>query len=235
MTADARTKGIKLLHLYRRGVGGERANAGRLLLAHLRTHDLTLYDLDNSLPVSQDLSALENWRESAALLAKLGTPEEAQALTQLVDAPDLTSAELERLLAAVDLGKLVDVRADGWAYKSGGDAEMYRRVGHTVGAAALHALSGSLAQRLEEATLRAVFFQTHPRRLIRTDNAVQQHFALGVVRALSGQPGEPTEGGIYAHLDIEQLARLRALLAQHSAEAERRAWAAAEAYGTSLR
>ena len=66
MTSEATEKGRKLMALYRRGVGGERVNAGRLLLAHLRAHDLTLFDLDGSLPVSQDLAELDRWRESAA-------------------------------------------------------------------------------------------------------------------------------------------------------------------------
>lgn len=207
-------RGRKLLHLYRRGVGGERANAGRLLLTHLKTQDLTLYDLDASLPVSQELSDLDNWRESAALLAQIGKPEQQDdALTRLVDATDLTESELARLLRAVDTETLVDVRADGWAYAHGGDADDYRRATRKVMPAALLAGRGSLADRLLAATLHQHHLLIHPQRNLRAADGLQQRVLLGLIFGLTGYRAEATEEGVRAHLNAEQLARVRALLA----------------------
>lgn len=241
MTSEATEKGRKLMALYRRGVGGERVNAGRLLLAHLRAHDLTLFDLDGSLPVSQDLTELDRWRESAALLARVQSGElsaEArdEALTRLVDAPDLTAPELARLLPLVDLETLTDVRADGWAYGAGDAAlaEGYRRAGRQVQPAEVLAGSGSLADRLRQATLRAHFRETHPERLIRAEPGVPQHFLLGVLEAVTGHAATPDPQGARAHLDAAQLARVRALLANHGAQAEQVALDAAEAFGRTL-
>ncbi|GGL92491.1 hypothetical protein GCM10010840_33310 [Deinococcus aerolatus] len=208
-------RGRKLLHLYRRGVGGERTNAGRLLLTHLKTHDLTLYDLDPSLPVSQDLSDLDRWRESAALLAQIGKPEQDDVLTRLVDATDLTETELARLLQAVDTETLVDVRADGWAYTHGGNADDYRRAARQVTPAVLLAGQGSLADRLLAATLHRHHLLTHPERNIRASDELQKRVLLGLIFGLTGHRAEATEAGVRAHLNADQLARVRALLAGH--------------------
>lgn len=234
MTSPAIEKGLKLLHLYRRGVGGERQNAGRLLLAHLRTHDLTLYDLDSSLPVSQDMAALDAWRETASLMTRLGTPDQDGVLTQLVDAEDLTESELRKLLDAVDLNKLAEVRADGWAYTQGADPESYRQAARSLRPAAVLAQTGSLAQRMQQATVAAHHRLTHPERQIRAATPVQQRFVLGLVLGLSGHPGELTETGVRAHLNVEQLARLRALLSQYGMQAEEAALRAAEQLGHHL-
>lgn len=220
-------RGRKLLHLYRRGVGGERTNAGRLLLTHLKTHDLTLYDLDASLPVSQELADLDNWRASAALLARIGKPEQDDVLTRLVDATDLTEAEIARLLRAVDTETLVDVRADGWAYTHGGNAEDYRRAARRVTAPVLLSGRGSLADRLLAATLHQHHLLTHPERNIRAADELQKCVLLGLIFGLTGHRAEATEWGVRAHLNAEQLARVRALLAGQGerlkAEALRRA------------
>jgi hypothetical protein len=233
---DAVARGHKLLHLYRRGVGGERQNAGRLLTAHLRTHDLTLYDLDRGLPVSQDLAVLDGWRESALWMARLGTEPEA-VLTALVDAEDLTPAELGRLIASVDLDKLLGARLDGWAYAEGAPPELYRQAASQVRAGDLSApdLSGSLAQRFQAAARLALFRQTHPERTLRTQGATEQAFVLGIVEGLTGQSGETTEDGVRARLTADQLARLRALVAEHGSDAREVARQAAQAYGKSLR
>ena len=242
LRASAIEKGQKLIGLYRWGVGGERANAGRLLHAHLRAHDLTLFDLDASLPVTQDVAALEGWRESAALLASVlggALPQDArdEALTRLVDADDLKDAEVARLLPLVDLETLIDVRADGWAYAAGEaeQADSYRQAGRRVQPADLLAHSGSLAERLREATLRTHFVQTHPERLIRAAPGVPQRFLLGVLASVTGRPAVPAPEGARAHLDAGQLARVRALLANHAAQAEAIALDAAEAFGRTLR
>ena len=225
-------RGRKLLHLYRRGVGGERTNAGRLLLTHLKTHDLTLYDLDPSLPVSQELADLDRWRESAALLARIGQPDQDDILTRLVDARDLTEDELARLLKAVDTEKLVDVRADGWAYTHGGNADDYRRAARQVTPAVLLAGRGSLADRLLAATLHRHHLLTHPERIIRAADELQKRVLLGLIFGLTGHRAETSDEGVRAHLNVDQLARVRALLAGHSerlkAEALRRAGDQAE-------
>lgn len=233
---DAVARGHKLLHLYRRGVGGERQNAGRLLAAHLRAHDLTLYDLDPGLPVSQDLAALDGWRESALWMARLGSDPDA-VLTGLVDAEDLTPAELGRLIASVDLGKLLGARLDGWAYAEGAPPESYRQAAAQVRAEDLGApeLRGSLAQRFQAAARLALFRQTHPERTVRTQDATEQAFVLGLVEALTGRIGEAVTQGVRARLNADQLARLRALLAGHGDEAQEVARQAARAYGRSLR
>ncbi|OLV16308.1 hypothetical protein [Deinococcus marmoris] len=206
-------RGRKLLHLYRRGVGGERTNAGRLLLTHLKTQDLTLYDLDASLPVSQELADLDNWRESAALLARIGKSEDEDVLTRLVDATDLTDTELARLLKAVDTETLVDVRADGWAYTHGGNADDYRRAARRVLPSVLLAGRGSLADRLLAATLHQHHLLTHPERNIRAADELQKRMLLGLIFGLTGHRAEATAEGVRAHLNAEQLARVRALLA----------------------
>lgn len=231
---SAIAKGRKLIHLYRRGVGGERHNAGRLLLTHLHTHDLTLYDLDPGLPVTQDIAALDAWRETASLMTRLGTPEQDDVLTQLVDAEDLTEAELRKLLDAVDLNKLAEVRADGWAYTQDAEPEQYRQAARTIRPAEVLAQTGSLAQRMLSATMTAHYRLTHPERQIRASGPVQQRFVLGLVLGLSGQPGEVTETGVRAYLDVEQLSRLRALLSQYGGQAEETALRAAENLGRQL-
>lgn len=233
---DAVARGHKLLHLYRRGVGGERHNAGRLLTAHLRAHDLTLYDLDPGLPVSQDLTVLDRWRESALWMARLGTEPEA-VLTALVDAGDLTPAELDRLIASVDLDKLLDARLDGWAYAEGTDPGTYRQAASQVRAGDLTTpeQSGSLAGRFQAAARLALFRQTHPERTIRTRDETEQAFVLGLVEALTGRSGEATAQGVRAGLNAGELARLRALIAEHGDRAQEVARQAAWAYGRSLR
>lgn len=245
---DAVNRGQKLLGLYRRGVGGESQNAGRLLGAHLKTHDLTLYDLDPGLPVSQDLAALTGWRESAQWMARLGSDPDA-VLTQLVDAGDLTPAETERLLGKVDLERLLDARLSGWAYAGGDDPETLRQAGLRVRPDDLLALSGPLAGRLWQAARAQLFRQTHPERLIRTGDALEQAFVLGLVEALTQEAqaatphapsfpapgGEAVEGGVRAHLSAGQLARLRALKAEHGEDLQAVARQAARAYGRSLR
>lgn len=233
-SAAAIAKGKKLFHLYRRGVGGERDNAGRLLLAHLKKYDLTLYDLDPSLPVSQELSALANWRESAALLAKLGGPEQDDALTQLVDADDLTEAEMQRLLEVVNLQTLGELRLSGWIYQHGGQVEQYRQSASQVTSSELLHYHGSLAERLKQATLQRHYQQTHPKRLIRSQDEIERAFVAGLVFALSGHAARSVPEGIEAHLNVEQLAKLRALLASYTAEAKRAALDAARQFGEKL-
>lgn len=210
------TKGLKLLRLYQRGVGGERDNAGRLLLTHLRAHDLTLYDLDPSLPVTQDLAALGEWRESAALLTRLGTPQADDVLTQLVDAEDLTPVELQRLLDHVDLERLANVRLDGWAYALGLPAPDLRQAARQVTPAHLLQGTGSLTQRFQHAIQHAHWTLTHPERLIRAADPLTQHLILGFVQGLTGHAGRPDPEGVRAHLNADELARLRTLLAQHA-------------------
>lgn len=227
-------KGRKLALLYRRSTGGERQNAGRLLAAHLRTHDLTLYDLEPSLSVTRDLGELDGWRESAALLILLGTPRQDEALTHLVDAADLTETEMNRLLHAVDLGKLASGRVDGWAHSLGGDPVTYLQAANTVTPEAVARQTGSLAARLQAATVHEHFLLTHPERTIRTSSPIQQRFLLGLLGRLSGAPAQMTETGVRARLNVEQLARVRALLSQHGAEAERAALRAAEELGKRL-
>ncbi len=240
--AAAHERGRKLLGLYRGGVGGERTNAGRLLLAHLKTHDLTLYDLDPSLPVTQDLGALENWRESAALFSQLDTPDHDDALTRLVDAGDLTEAELARLLERVDLQRLVDVRADGWAYTHGGagagdagaDADAYRRAARSVTPAMLRGGRGSLADRLLSAVLREHHRLTHPERLIRAADELHKRVLLGLIYGLTGTRAEPVPEGVRAHLNVDQLARVRALLASQGERLVGEALRHAEALGAEV-
>lgn len=234
MSEAAIEKGKKLIHLYRRGIGGERANAGRLLLTHLRTHDLTLYDLDRSLPVSQDVTLLDNWRESAALLTKLGTAEQDEVLTQLVDASDLNDAEIQKVLKAIDLSKLIEVRLDGWAYAQGHSVDELRQAAQNVQTNDLLGLKGSLAERMLEATLRRHYFITHPERLIRADNLMRQQFTLGVLEAMTGHPATVIPEGVKAHLNVEQLAKARALLAQFGPQAEQTALQAAKNFGEKI-
>ncbi|MFT2721225.1 hypothetical protein ACMT4L_14615 [Deinococcus sp. A31D244] len=233
-------RGRKLMGLYRGGVGGERANAGRLLGAHLRTHDLTLFDLHPALPVTQDLSALDSFRESAALFSQLGTDGQDDALTALVDADDLTEPELRRLLGAVDLHKLAQARVDGWASLDGVDPQALAQAAGRLTEADVLAGSGSLARRLRFAAARQLYRQTHPLRLIRTGSPVQSAFVRALLDTLSGHPSAERRDdqgallGVEAHLSAPQLARARALIATFAAEADRRAAQAARDFGEEL-
>lgn len=228
MTGPAHERGRKLIHLYRRGVGGERENAGRLLAAHLRTHDLTLYDLDPSLPVSQDVRALEAWRESASLLSRLGTPEQDEVLSRLVDAPDLTQNETERVLAALDLGKLVQTRAEGWAYGDELTAGDYDRAGQGLTPAEVLPFSGSVAERVRAALRERHDALTRPQRLLRAADPLTAHLFLGFVRAVGGRGATLTEAGVSVRLSPDQLARVRTLMATYGGELARQALAQAE-------
>lgn len=201
--------------LYRRGVGGERENAGRLLLQHLKQHDLTLYDLDPSLPVTQDVQVLDQYRESAALIARLGADTDGEVLTQLVDAGDLSEAELRRVLDKVDLRRLADTRIDGWAHAAALPVQDLRVVAERVTAAMVLTGTGSVAQRFFQAVTQQHWNLRHPERLLRASDPVTQHLILGFVRGLTGQAGRADPEGVRAHLDPDQLARLRAMIAQH--------------------
>lgn len=225
-----------MLQLYRQGIGGERENAGRLLLAHLQAHDLTLYDLDGGLPVSRDLAAVREWRETASLVAQLGTAQQDEALSRLVDAPDLAPAELSRVLAVLDWPRLAELRAAGWAEQAGADPAQYLAALPDLSEADLRAGTGSVAARLSAALAQAEQRRRFPRRLIRTSGPIQTAFVLGLVGAVTGQPGraQAAEGGVEAQLSAEQLARLRTLMVQHSAAAEERAYQAAQNYGALL-
>ncbi|OOV12482.1 hypothetical protein BXU09_16970 [Deinococcus sp. LM3] len=233
---DLLPRARKLMGLYRGGVGGERGNAGRRLSALLREHDLTLFDLDPSLPVTQDLAALDSWRESAALLARLGTDAQDDALSALVDADDLTDPEMRRLLDAVNLHRLAEVRVDGWAALDGVDPAALRQAAASITPADVLVAQGSLASRLRFAAARQLYFQTHPPRLIRTETPAQTAFVRGLIETLTGHPTLPPgpEGGVRAHLSAPQLARVRALTATFLPEADRRAAQAAREYGEAL-
>jgi len=236
MTASAVERGRKLVHLYRRGVGGERDNAGRALAAHLRTHDLTLYDLDPSLPVTQDVRALEGWREGAALLSLLGTGQQDEALSRLVDAEDLMPAEVERVLAATDLEKLVRSRAEGWAYadrledtQNTLEAADYERAAGELTPAEVLAFSGSLAERVRAALRERHHHRTRPQRLLRAGDALTAHLFLGFVQAVGGRGAEVTGEGVSVRLNPDQLARVRTLMATYGADLTRQALQQAEA------
>ncbi|MFC6592759.1 hypothetical protein ACFP81_12645 [Deinococcus lacus] len=228
-------RGRKLIELYRRGVGGERDNAGRLLLAWLTQHDLTLYDLDPSLPVSRDLAALDEWRQSAAWLSQLGSEAHEEALLHLVDADDLTVPEMSRLLEAVDLDKLMSQRIDGWAHADAADLADYIQAARQLPPAAdWLGGSGSLASRLHAAVRLTAWRARHPARLLKTRSTLETRFVLGLVRGLGAPAGQLHPQGVEAHLSVAQLARLRALLATHLPSAEAQAYQAAEQLGEEL-
>lgn len=232
---DLLVRARKLMGLYRGGVGGERGNAGRRLSALLREHDLTLFDLDPSLPVTQDVAALDRWRESAALLARLGTDAQDDALSVLVDADDLTDPEMRRLLDAVNLHRLAEVRVDGWAALDGLDPAALRQAAAAITPDDVLAAQGSLAARLRFAAARQLYFQTHPPRLIRTATPIHTAFVRALIESLTGHPALPPDpAGVRAHLSAPQLARVRALSATFLPEADRRAEQAAREYGEAL-
>ncbi|PYE49994.1 hypothetical protein DES52_11914 [Deinococcus yavapaiensis KR-236] len=206
---------MKLLHLYRRGVGGERVNAGRLLSAHLAAYDLTLYDLDPSLPVTQDLSAIDRWRESAALVARLGTPEQDDVLTRLVDATDLTDAEVQRVLNVLDLHRLAEVRADGWAHGTDVPPDELRRAASEITPRDLVHGPGSIAERFVRAALRRHWERAHPVRLLRAPGPLEREIVRGLIEGLTDREAHITADGVEAHLNADELARARALIAQH--------------------
>lgn len=214
MTEATRSKGRKLVELYRRGVGGERPNAGRLLSRYLREHDLTLYDLDPSLPVTQEVTALDHWRESAAWVARLPQDQDGEFLGRLIDADDLTTGELRNVIDRLDLEKLAQTRLSGWAHSSGIKGEELERAARHVTPDQLLTGSGSLAQRFRESTLSQHWKLTHPERLLRTSDELSQQVVLGLVSGLSGRPGWPDPEGVRAYLDASELARIRAMMAQ---------------------
>ncbi|WP_412028712.1 hypothetical protein [Deinococcus yunweiensis] len=233
--SDTTTKGAKLVALYRRGVGGERTNAGRLLQRHLREHDLTLYDLDPSLPVTQELAALDHWRESASMVARLPGDTSGELLSMLIDAEDLTNAETLTVLRRLDIERLIALRGAGWATETGMTEVEFKAAASDVGTTEIMAGSGSPAQRLRAAVQRAHWMRSHPERLLRVTGSLGQRAVLGMVSAVTGHPGRLDPEGVRAHLGADELARVRALMAQHldaiTTSAQQRAEAHAEQLG----
>lgn len=246
-TGDAETsaavrRGRKLLRLCQSGEGGEQRNAGRLLAAHLRAHDLTLYDLDAGFPVTQDVADVAHWREAASLVAKLGTDLQDDALNRLVDMNDLTQPELKRVLAALDWQALASLRAGVWAQAAGvPEADYLSALSDITEADLLASASsgsgGSPAARLQTALNRAYTRRHCPERLIRTADEVETAFVLGAAEALAGPHAEARADaeGVRAYLSAPELARLRAAIANHAAGAQEAAQAAAREFGRSLR
>ncbi|MVN87583.1 hypothetical protein GO986_12480 [Deinococcus sp. HMF7620] len=207
-----RTRALKLLQLARRGVGGERSNAARLLLTHLQTHDLTLYDIDPGLPVTQDLSVLASIREAQLYLAKLGTDEQDEALGHLVDDPSLTAAEIARVVEVLDLTLLAQTRAATWAHLDGADEQAYLGAAAQVTPAALSDFGGSIAARTHEAVRQALWLATHPQRLLRVQGELEQLLVSGLLAGLGARRIQTTPEGVQAHLSGEQLALVRSMM-----------------------
>ena len=89
------------------------------------------------------------------------------------------------------------------------------------------AAPAALADRLLAATLHRHHLLTHPERTIRAADELQKRVLLGLIFGLTGHRAEATADGVRAHLNADQLARVRALLAGQGerlkAEALRRA------------
>ena len=229
--SPVRSRALKLLQLARRGVGGERDNALRLLLAHLRTHDLTLFDIDPGLPITQDVTALANLRESQLLMAHLGSASQDEALDQLVDATDLTSAELTRVLDVMDPVVLARVRAPGWAHLDGVSDEAYLNVAGRLTPATLQAYTGSIAQRAH-AAVRSLHWQTqYPLRTLRVQGDLEQALVAGMLSGLGAVRVQITSEGVQAHLDAQQLAGARTMMANQLPALRREALDAARQLG----
>ena len=64
---------------------------------------------------------------------------------------------------------------------------------------------------------------------------MQRQLLAGILESLTDQLPTLVEGGVRARLNVEQLARTRALLAQHSAQAEQIALQAALQFGRTLK
>lgn len=150
-----RVRALKLLQLARRGVLGERANAARLLLTHLQTHNLTPFNIDLRLPVTQDLSVPDAPREAQLKLARLGTDGQDQALGMLVDDPTLTPANFGRVLAVMDLDLLARTRAQAWAHLDGLDRGAHHTATHHITPQDLKVFPSSMARRTHAALRQA--------------------------------------------------------------------------------
>lgn len=209
-----RVRALKLLHLSLRGVGGEQKNAARLLLTHLQMHDLTLYDIDPGLPVTQDLGVLSDIQEAQLHLAKLGTNEQDMALGLLVDDSTLTPSQIERVLDVLDLGALGQSRAQAWAHLDQGDEQTYVRLAPQIRPADLKVWSGSIAERLRAALHAAAWAKLHPLRLLRVTGELDQVLVQGFVRGLGASQVRLTSEGVQGHLSAEQLARTRTWMIQ---------------------
>jgi hypothetical protein len=209
-----RVRALKLLHLSLRGVGGEQRNAARLLLTHLQTHDLTLYDIDPGLPVTQDLAVLPDIQEAQLHLAKLGTDDQDMALTLLVDDSTLTLSQIERVLDVLDLSALGQSRAQAWAHLDQGDEQIYLRLTSQIRPADLQVWSGSIAERLRTALHAAAWSKLHPLRLLRVTGDLDQALVQGFVQGLGASQVRLTSEGVQGHLSAEQLARTRTWMIQ---------------------
>ncbi|GGN46449.1 hypothetical protein [Deinococcus daejeonensis] len=208
----ARTRALKLLQLARRGVGGERANATRLLLTHLQANDMTLFDIDPGLPVTQDLSVLDSLREAQLELAKLGTDRQDEALDRLVDDPTLTPAEIERVLSVMDLHILARHRTEAWAHLDGVEERQYAAAVDRLDPRDLQAFAGSVAQRAHAAVRQAHWRATYPLRTLRVQGEVDQALVAGILSGLGAIGIRILPDGVEAHLNGDQLARARSMM-----------------------
>ncbi|GGS03698.1 hypothetical protein [Deinococcus sedimenti] len=227
----ARTRALKLLQLARRGVGGERTNATRLLLTHLQANDMTLFDIDPGLPVTQDLSVLDSLREAQLELAKLGTDRQDEALERLVDDPTLTPAEIERVLGVMDLQILARHRSEAWAHLDGVDSGRYAALVDRLNPKALSAFGGSVAQRVHMALREAYWRAAYPLRTLRVQGEVDQALVAGLLTGLGGIGIRVLADGVEAHLDGDQLARARSMMVQDLPALRRTATDALRALG----
>lgn len=218
-----RTRALKLLQLARRGVGGERTNATRLLLTHLQTNDMTLFDIDPGLPVTQDLSVLDSLREAQLELAKLGTDRQDEALERLVDDPALTPAEIERVLSVMDLQVLARHRSEAWAHLDGVEDRHYAAAVDCLDPKDLTAFPGSVAQRAHAAVRQAYWRTAYPLRTLRVQGEVDQALVAGLLTGLGGIGVRILADGVQAHLDGDQLARARSMMVHDLAGLRRQA------------
>lgn len=207
-----RARALKLLQLARRGIGGERTNATRLLLTHLQANDMTLFDIDPGLPVTQDLSVLNSLRDAQLELAKLGTDRQDEALDRLVDDPSLTPAEIERVLSVMDLHILARHRTQAWAHMDDVEERLYEAVVDRLDPRDLQAFPGSVAERAHAALRQAYWRATYPLRTLRVQGEMDQALVAGLLTGLGGIGVRILADGVEAHLNGDQLARARSMM-----------------------
>ena len=238
--ALGRARGV--LGLYRGAQGGERQAAAGALRRLLSVQGLYLDDLEAGLPHSQDPADLDGWRPTLALLARLGTDEQDEALERLIESDDLTPAERRLVLEHLSLPALVSARAAGWLQLAADpelDEATLVRAGEGLRPGEVEEDARPLAESVRQLSLQSAWLLARPERRLRAQSEAQAEFLAGVIEGLTGRrarlqpdPAASEPGGyvVLARLSAGELSRARSASAQQ-AGLERELLRAARQFG----
>lgn len=233
----------KLLGLWRGAVGGEKSKARGALMRVLEGTNLTLQDLEASLPPTRDPEDSLSVREADVLLLSLDGlhAERDAALTRLADLMGLSVSERERVLNFLDISRLVSSRAEGWAQTQADTevtAEALMQAGRSLTENEVARATGAtLADSARNLSLLRAAQLVRPERTLKASGEYQAAFLAALCAALSGVPtsshGPDAEGrySVKAHLSVNELSQVRARLARETAGLRRELLRAARLHG----